>query len=157
MTDFQKAKEAAAKAIRPHVEYISHADSLDAVAAALSAFREAGYVLVQDVAIEYIRATEHWELQPHDAKERTSYFVRSQVGSLLPRPMETAPLDTREVLLFCGQWVCGHRTDDLKDPERLDSGYVTDCTWPGMTAPTAWAPVPADPAMLTAAQKEQEG
>lgn len=109
-------------------------------AAGVGAVKDDGMVLLPVEALYYINATEFWALDPQDAKERTHYLRRKM--HYVGLPMETAPPDKRDVLLFCGQWVCGRRSDDMKDPERLLSGYTTDCTWPGMTQPTAWLPLP---------------
>lgn len=108
--------------------------------AAVQVPEDDGMVRLPPEALYYISATEYWALDPQDAKERTHYLRRKLNFSGLP--MDIAPQDKRDVLLYCGQWVCGRRSDDVKDPERLPSGYTTDCTWPGMTEPTAWLPLP---------------
>lgn len=69
------------------------------------------------------------------------------------QPIETAPRDGREVVLWCGQPVCGRISTDHLDPERTPQGWTFDVTWPGMTEPTHWIPIPAEP-FVEAAMKE---
>lgn len=61
------------------------------------------------------------------------------------QPIDTAPRDGREVVLWCGQPVCGRISNDYLDPERTPQGWTFDVTWPGMTEPTHWIPIPAEP------------
>jgi hypothetical protein len=66
-----------------------------------------------------------------------------------PQSIETAPKCGRQVLLFCGHWVCGHYTDDKLDPERQDDGWITDIHWSGMTwPPTHWVELPPPPSRI---------
>jgi hypothetical protein len=51
-------------------------------------------------------------------------------------PIESAPKDGREILLHVGQCVCGRWESDQ---------WWFDTDWPGMTKPTHWMPLPADP------------
>jgi hypothetical protein len=61
------------------------------------------------------------------------------------RPIETAPKDGTEILLWCGQPVCGNWSSDTDDPERDIDGWVVDVQWPGMTKPTHWQPIQKAP------------
>ena len=64
--------------------------------------------------------------------------------------MESAPKDGTEILLWCGQWVCGRGSNDTLDPERSEAGWTFDVHWPGMIEPTAWQPLPVAPTKDTA-------
>lgn len=62
-------------------------------------------------------------------------------------PLASAPEWLRrpnvQILVWCGQPVCGHFSTDAQDPERRQDGLVLDTEWPGMTAPTHIAPITA--------------
>ncbi len=103
---------------------------------------------LRDEAAQVERENVGWLSLPvslRDAADRLSLL--SEEVEARWQPIETAPKDGTEVVLWCGQPVCGRISTDHLDPERTPQGWTMDVTWPGMIEPTHWMPLPSAPSI----------